>query len=185
MGNSDGEAPVRWAINTLRPRRNRRHFADDIFKCILLNENVLNSIKISLKFFPKGPINNNKALVQIMAWRRPGDKPLSEPRMESLLMHICVTRLNELTQWNRTKWLAFYRRYFKEQVLIWIPLKNFHKFGQMSRTKEFVMQVSILDSNSKNYEHNGFIYWLNFHKCFWVCKTWYAIFRLRRRYSHC
>ena len=27
-----------------------------------------------------------------MAWRRPGDKPLLEPRMESLLTHICVTR---------------------------------------------------------------------------------------------
>ena len=33
-----------------------------------------------------------RALVQIMAWRRPGDKPLSEPMMVSLLTHICVTR---------------------------------------------------------------------------------------------
>ena len=79
-------------VNSLRPRRNRRHFADDIFKCIFLNENVLISIKISLKFVPKGQINNIPALVYIMAWRRPGDKPLSEPRMESLLTHICVTR---------------------------------------------------------------------------------------------
>ena len=50
------------------------------------------SIDISLKFVPKGPINNIPALVQIMAWRRPGDKPLSEPMMVSLLTHICVTR---------------------------------------------------------------------------------------------
>ena len=71
---------------------NRRHFADDIFKCILLNENVLISIKISLKFIPKGPINNIPALVQIMAWCRPGDKPLSEPMVVSLLTHISVTR---------------------------------------------------------------------------------------------
>ena len=28
------------SINTLRPKQNGRHFADDIFKCILLNENV-------------------------------------------------------------------------------------------------------------------------------------------------
>ena len=56
------------------------------------NENVRIAIKISLKFVPKGPINNNPALVQIMAWRRPGDKPLSEPMMISLLTHICVTR---------------------------------------------------------------------------------------------
>ena len=50
----------------------------DIFKCIFMNENVWISIKISMKFVPKGPINNIPALVQIMAWRRTGDKPLSE-----------------------------------------------------------------------------------------------------------
>ena len=65
---------------------------DDIFKCIFLNENVYISINISLKFVPKGPINNIPALVPIMAWRRSGDKPLSEPMMASLLTHICVTR---------------------------------------------------------------------------------------------
>ena len=32
------------------------------------------------------------AMVQIMAWRRPGGKPLSEAMMVSLLMHICITR---------------------------------------------------------------------------------------------
>ena len=39
---------------------------------IFLNENVYISIKISLKFVPKGPINNIPVLVQIMAWRHPG-----------------------------------------------------------------------------------------------------------------
>ena len=68
-------------INTLRPRQNGRHFADDTFKRIFLNETFRISIKISLKFVPKGPINIIPALVQIMAWRRPGDKPLSEPMM--------------------------------------------------------------------------------------------------------
>ena len=68
-----------YIVNTLRPRQNGRHFADDILRCIFLNENIWISIEISLKFFPKGPINNIPALVQIMAWRRPGDKPLSEP----------------------------------------------------------------------------------------------------------
>ena len=83
-------------LNTLRPRQNGRHFADDIFKCILLNENTSILINISLKFVPEGRINNIPALVQIMAWRRLGDKPLSEPMMVSLLTHKCVTRLNEL-----------------------------------------------------------------------------------------
>ena len=80
-------------LNTLRLRQHGRRFADDTFKCIFLNENIRISIKISLKFVPKGPINNIPALVQIMAWRRPGDKPLSEPVMVSLLTHICITRL--------------------------------------------------------------------------------------------
>ena len=82
---------LQW-VNSLRPRPNRRHVADDIFKCIFLNENVWIPIKISLKFVPKGPINNILALVQIMAWRRSGDKPLSEPMMVNLPTHICVTR---------------------------------------------------------------------------------------------
>ena len=65
---------------------------DDIFKCIFFNENISILIQISLKFVPKGPFDKNAALVQIMAWRRPGDKPLSEPMMVSLLTHKCVTR---------------------------------------------------------------------------------------------
>ena len=79
-------------INSLRPKLNRRPFADDIFKCIFLNENEWILPRISLKFVPKVRINKITALVQIMAWRRPGDKPLSEPMMVSLLTHICVTR---------------------------------------------------------------------------------------------
>ena len=61
------------SFNTLRPRQNGRHFVDDIFKCIFLNENVWIAIKISLKFVPKDSINNIPALVQIMAWQRAGD----------------------------------------------------------------------------------------------------------------
>ena len=79
-------------VNTLRPRQNGRHFADDTFKRIFLKENVRISIKISLKFVPENPIDNIPALFQIMAWRRPGDKPLFEPMMVRLPTHICVTR---------------------------------------------------------------------------------------------
>ena len=83
--------------NTLRPRQNCRHSADEIFKCSFLNDNVLIWIKISLKFVPGCPINNIPALVQIMAWRWPGDKPLSEPTMVWLSTHIYASLgLNEL-----------------------------------------------------------------------------------------
>ena len=58
---------------TLRPKQNGRHFPDDIFKRIFLTEKYEFSIKISLKFVPKGPINNIPALVQIMAWRQSND----------------------------------------------------------------------------------------------------------------
>ena len=69
------------------PPFSRRHF-----QSIFLNENVWISLKISLKFVPKVPINNIPALVLIMACRRPGDKPLSEPMMVCLLTHKYVTR---------------------------------------------------------------------------------------------
>ena len=68
-------------INTLRLRQNGRHFPDDIFKWIFLNENAWILINISLEFVPRGPINNIPTLVQVMAWRLTGDKPLSEPMM--------------------------------------------------------------------------------------------------------
>ena len=85
------------SINTLRPRQNGRHFTDDTFKRIFLNENFRISIIISLKFVPKGPINNIPALVQIMAWYLSGDKPLSEQMMARLPMHIYASlALNEL-----------------------------------------------------------------------------------------
>ena len=73
----------------------RRHF-----RCIFLERNCLRmSIKISLKFVPKGLISNFPALVEIMAWRRPGDKPLSEPMVVRLSRCMCVTR----PQWVKTK----------------------------------------------------------------------------------
>ena len=93
-------AKILQIFNTLRPRQNGWHFPYDIFKCIFLFENVWIWIKISLKFVPKVRINNIPALVQIMTWCRIGDKPLSEPMMVNLLMHICVTR----PQWVNLLW---------------------------------------------------------------------------------
>ena len=50
-------------FNSSPPGQNGRHFAEDNFKCIIVNENVCILIKISLKLIPKGPIDNNPALV--------------------------------------------------------------------------------------------------------------------------
>ena len=80
---------VQWNINKLKPQQNGHYFLDYIFKGISLNESVSILIKISWNFVPKDLINSILALVEIMAWHRPGDHPLSEPMMVSLLMHIC------------------------------------------------------------------------------------------------
>ena len=65
-------------VNSSPPGQNGRHFADDICKCIFMNEKFCILIQISLKFVPKGLIDNKTALVQVMAWRRTGNKPLPE-----------------------------------------------------------------------------------------------------------
>ena len=95
MGYSDVWFSLRCAIES---ETNGHHFADDIFKSIFLNENVLISIKISLKCIPRDIFNNIPALVQMMAWSRPGIKPLSEPVMV-IYWHICVTRPRWLEIW--------------------------------------------------------------------------------------
>ena len=80
-------------LNTLRPRRNGRHFTHHIFKCIFFNENVWISIKFHWSLFLGVQLtifHHWLNLVQIMAWHRAGDKPLSEPMMDRLLS------LNEL-----------------------------------------------------------------------------------------
>ena len=86
-----------------------------IFNSIFLNENVWIPIKFSLKFVPKGPINNISALVQIMAWRHPGDKPLSEPMIVSLPTHICVTR----PLWVNTLRLGHFQMHFLEWKVLY------------------------------------------------------------------
>ena len=108
---------ILMGVNTLRPRQNGPHFSDDIFKCSFFNENVWISIKISLKFVHKGPINNI-----------PGDRPLSEPIMVSLVTHICVNR----PQWVNT--LGPERNGFPEDIfkgIFWmkmfIILIKFHR----------------------------------------------------------
>ena len=55
--------------------------ADKNFKCIFLNENDRILIPFLLKFVPRSPIDSTPALVQVMAWRRTGDKPLPAPML--------------------------------------------------------------------------------------------------------
>ena len=102
------------SFNTLRPKQDGRHFADDIFKCIFLNESVCISLKISLKFIRKVRINNIPTLFQIMACRRPDDKPLSETIMVSLSTKMCVTWSQWGNTWDQT--LSWGKRLPNEDV---------------------------------------------------------------------
>ena len=70
------EAKTKW------PPFSRRHFQIHFLEWKCMN--------VDWKFTEISPINNIPALVQIMAWRWPGDKPLSEPMLVSLLRHTCV-----------------------------------------------------------------------------------------------
>ena len=115
------------AFSTLRQRQNGRHFPDNICKCIFFNENVWISVKISLKFVPKGPINNIPALVQIMAWRMPGHKPLSAPMMVSSLTHICVT-WPHCVRWTAKS--AFDDKSKLIQVMAWCHQATSHYLNQ-------------------------------------------------------
>ena len=112
-------------FNTLRPRQNGHHFADDILKCISLNAYVSISIENSLNFVHMCPVNNIPASVQIMAWHRPGDKPLSESMMVRLSTHICVCR----AQWvNTTKQRFLHRNYLLDTI------KSFTSINYLTQT---------------------------------------------------
>ena len=47
-------------INSYSPGQNGLHFADDIYKCIFVNENFYILLQITLMFVPKGAIDKNE-----------------------------------------------------------------------------------------------------------------------------
>ena len=61
-----------------------------LLNAFFVNEKVQIAIKTSLEFVPKGQINKILELLQMMTWRHPGDKPLSEAMLVSLPTQICA-----------------------------------------------------------------------------------------------
>ena len=55
-------------INLYPPEQHGRYLADDILRCIFVDEKFCILIKISLKVVSKGPIDNTTALVQVIVW---------------------------------------------------------------------------------------------------------------------
>ena len=89
-----------------------RRFPADTLKCIFLIENVRISVKNSLKFVPKGQINNTPALVQMMAWRRPGDMSHYLNQCWSVYWRIYASlSLSEVTGPTLVETMACHERY--------------------------------------------------------------------------
>ena len=130
-------------INSLRQRQNCRQFADDTFKQFFQNENVWILIEISLKFVPKAPINNISSLIQIMAWRRSGDKPLSEPMMASLLTHICVIRPHKLILLSSSYTFANWRLFLLLLVICFENIDNTASFQWTVLSTHFHMSLDV------------------------------------------
>ena len=73
------------------PWTNGRHYADDVFKSMFLNESAWILAQISLNVVPMGLIHSRWALVQEMAWRRTGASHYLNRCVSSFLTHICGT----------------------------------------------------------------------------------------------
>ena len=61
------------------------NLAEDIFECIVVNENDRIPIQMSLKFVPRSPIDNKLTLVQVMAWCQTSNKPFPELMVTQLI----------------------------------------------------------------------------------------------------
>ena len=88
------QSVVLLSINTLRPRKVAISFQRTFSNAFSWKKIYKFGLKFHWSFFLRVQLTmfHHWYLVQIMAWRRPGDKPLSEPMMVRLPTHICVTR---------------------------------------------------------------------------------------------
>ena len=143
------------------PRQNGRLFPDDIFKCFFLNVNVWIWLKISLKFVPKGRINNIPALVQIMAWRRPGDKSLSEPMMVNLLTHICIIRPQRGNAIYISKYIRISSQHEKHHLCITLQDGNL-VWNSMAQAKITNVGWRIIE-NVNRHDENQFVFHVFFY----------------------
>ena len=131
------------SLNLSHPGQNGRHFADDTFKRIFVNENARISIKIQLKLVLKAPIENKAALVRVMAWRRTGDKPLSEQMLnQQWRMYVALGR-EEL----RDPLATLYHpadSLRNDDVIITSKRRHFVKMGSFQRENDVIITSCVL-----------------------------------------
>ena len=142
----------RRTFNSSLPGQNGRHFADDIFKCIFLNEKLCILTRTSPKFVPEGPVDNTSASVHVMAWRRTGDKPLHEPMLtqftDAYMRHSSEMSFN----WNNTDLLSNgpLRKTWKKSdiwIKLHVPLKK------PSYSYKFLRMWNVITHTLLLYEH--------------------------------
>ena len=145
-----------WLFNTLGPRRNGRHFPDDIFECIFFNENVWILLRISLKFVPNIWINNIPALVQIMLnqlwfvyWRIYASLGLNESTM-LVKVHTDQCRIRYKSTLMDTKLFSLIK-------CLCIATNRF--VGNPANMQEMTFKSFISCYNTAKYEKNILIAW--------------------------
>ena len=69
---------LKHILNTMKLRQNGHHFADDIFKQIFGTTIIPFLFNFTERYY-RGFNCQYDSMVQIIAWHRSGDKPLSEP----------------------------------------------------------------------------------------------------------
>ena len=123
-------------INSPQPGQNDGLFADDIFRCILVNEKgFFILVKISMKFLPEGPINNNTALVQIMAWCWIGNKPLYEP------MLTCVGNSHSSASQRPTTFLEDWELFvdFSSILCLWFEIQDMRTYNLLTEFQTLML----------------------------------------------
>ena len=100
-------------VNSYPPGPNGCHFANKIFKCIFMNKRLCTLIWISLKFVPKIRSDNKCTLVQVLAWRIIGDKPLSELMLTQFTEAHAALESDEFKQSGSTGLLFFKTVFFR------------------------------------------------------------------------
>ena len=110
------------------------HFPDDMLKCIFLTENVSISLQISLKFVPKAGLSNIPALVQIMAWHQPGDRPLSEPMMVTSIYVSFSLNESNVSDITAPLWEESTGGFPHKGLLMWTMLNKFSRWLVLSET---------------------------------------------------
>ena len=87
-------------FNIMRSRQNCRHFADDMFKCIFLYENVWISLTRSLQLVPKVRFNNIPA-------DNGSDNGLAPTRRQAITFRHCTVIVSGQSDINSTSIFLF------------------------------------------------------------------------------